>query len=131
MTKFKMLLMSSAAPAFFLISGAAIAQQTPPAEESAGDEIVVTGTNIRGARINEALPVTIIGEADLASIGGIDGEDLIRSLPSQGAVNFRDDNTDTINDARRCFYQPSLHRIVRHTRAVEWPPRCSPSGHAG
>ncbi len=100
MTSLKLMLLSSAAPAFFIISGAALAQQTPPADDSDADIIVVTGTNIRGARVNEALPVTVIGEADIASIGGLDGDDLIRSLPSQGAVNFRDDNTDTINDAR-------------------------------
>jgi outer membrane receptor protein involved in Fe transport len=98
MTSLKLILLSSAAPAFFLVSGAAVAQDVPSADEA--DVIIVTGTNIRGARVNEALPVTVIGETDIASIGGLDGEDLIRSLPSQGAVNFRDDNTDTVNDAR-------------------------------
>ena len=97
MTKIKMMLLSSTAPALLLASGPAMAQDGP-AEDA--DVIVVTGTNIRGARVNEALPVTVIGEPDIASIGGIDGEDLIRALPAQGAVNFRDDNTDTVNDAR-------------------------------
>lgn len=85
-----------------LIAGAvaqpAFAQQG--AEDAPGDEIIVTGTNIRGARINEALPVTVLGEDDIAAIGGVDGEDLIRALPSQGSVQFRDDNNTTNNNAR-------------------------------
>lgn len=64
------------------------------------DEIVVTGSNIRGARINAALPVTVLGEADIAAVGGIDGDDLIRSLPAQGSTNFRNDNIGTVNSAR-------------------------------
>ena len=41
----------------------------PPASQ---DVIIVTGTNIQGARVNEALPVTIVTQDDLAAIGGVD-----------------------------------------------------------
>lgn len=68
--------------------------------EDEKDVIVVTGTNIQGARINEALPVTIVGADDIAAIGGIDGEDLLRSLPAQGSIDFRQDNNTTVNNAR-------------------------------
>jgi iron complex outermembrane receptor protein len=89
-----------------LAAGGAFAQEPvattdQPAEPSeTRDVIVVTGTNIQGARINEALPVTILSEAEIATIGGVDGEDLIRSLPSQGGVAFRTDNNTTVNNAR-------------------------------
>lgn len=72
----------------------------PSAQEAPADKIIVTGTNIQGARINEALPVTVLGADDIAAIGGVDGEDLIRSLPSQGGVAFRTDNNTTNNNAR-------------------------------
>ncbi|WP_411817029.1 TonB-dependent receptor domain-containing protein [Hyphococcus sp. DH-69] len=90
-------LLLSAAPAFAFMSGVSVAQDAPAADE---DVIVVTGTNIRGARINEALPVTVIGADDIAAVGGIDGEDLVAALPAQGATEFRDDNNSTVNNAR-------------------------------
>ena len=70
------------------------------AQEDEPDEIVVTGTNIQGARVNEALPVVVLGEQDIDAIGGVDADDLVRSLPSQGSVQFRNDNNTTNNDAR-------------------------------
>lgn len=90
------------------LGGASLAQEpvatgdqpAPQAERETRDVIVVTGTNIQGARINEALPVTILTEAEIASIGGVDGEDLLRSLPAQGAIAFRQDNNTTNNNAR-------------------------------
>jgi len=73
--------------------------QTPNAVD-VEDEVIATGTFIEGARINEALPVTVVTVEDLQSIGTIDGEDLIRSLPSNGAVNFNGSNNATVNNAR-------------------------------
>ena len=71
--------------------------QTAPDE---ADEVITTGTAIRGARINEALPVTVFTAEDIQSIGTLDGEDLVRSLPSQGATNFNGANNVTPNNAR-------------------------------
>lgn len=94
------------------LGSAAFAQEPPaaPAQEPQ-DVVVVTGTNIVGARINEALPVTIIDQADLAAIGGVDGEDLIRSLPAQGGVAFRNDNNTTNNNARGDIASINLRSI--------------------
>ncbi|WP_165793852.1 TonB-dependent receptor [Hyphococcus luteus] len=83
-----------------VIATAAVAQDTGETAATPQDVIVVTGTNIRGARINEALPVTVFNASDIAAIGGVDGDDLIRALPANGAVNFRNDNAGTINSAR-------------------------------
>lgn len=90
------------------------AEQTPDgpaAQAEEADVIVVTGTNIQGARINESLPVTIISQDDLDAIGGVDGEDLIRSLPSQGGVQFRTDNNTTNNNARGDIASINLRSI--------------------
>lgn len=64
------------------------------------DEVITTGTFISGPRVNETLPVTVFTAEDLQSIGTLDGEDLIRSLPSNGAVNFNGANNATPNNAR-------------------------------
>ncbi|TGY87750.1 TonB-dependent receptor [Marinicauda algicola] len=85
--------------------------QASAVQEETRDVIVVTGTNIQGARINESLPVTIINQDDLASIGGVDGEDLIRALPSQGGVAFRGDNNTTNNNARGDIASINLRSI--------------------
>ncbi|MBI1264160.1 MAG: TonB-dependent receptor plug domain-containing protein [Alphaproteobacteria bacterium] len=112
------ILNSGAALGALALGGAALAQEPvttpqpqPAAERQADDVIIVTGTNIRGARINEALPVTILTEADLAAIGGVDGEDLIRALPSQGSVQFRNDNNTTNNNARGDIASINLRSI--------------------
>lgn len=95
---FRGILNSGIALGAMLAGSVAFAQDGTPAQDE--DVIVVTGTNIQGARINEALPVTVLGESDIAAIGGVDGEDLIRALPAQGAVQFRTDNNTTNNNAR-------------------------------
>ncbi len=99
MKNLKNLLMLSAAPVLAVATAPAMAQEASQAA-APPEVIIVTGTNIQGARINEALPVTVVSEEDIAAIGGVDGEDLIRSLPGQGSVAFRNDNNTTSNDAR-------------------------------
>lgn len=104
-----------------VLGGAAFGQDAEPAQTPArspadserptDDVIVVTGTNIIGARINEALPVTILNANDIANIGGVDGEDLIRSLPAQGGVAFRNDNNTTNNNARGDIASINLRSI--------------------
>lgn len=78
----------------------AFAQTSDDDSSEALEEIVVTGTHIQGSSITESLPVSIVSEADLATIGGIDGDDLLRAIPAQGSVDFREDNTSTVNSAR-------------------------------
>jgi outer membrane receptor protein involved in Fe transport len=94
----------SAKRSFFLSTAAVLAMcpisahaQTAPEQE---DEVVTTGTFISGARINEALPVTVFTQEDIQSIGTLDGQELIQSLPSQGATNFNGANNVTPNNAR-------------------------------
>ena len=65
-------------------------------------EVVVVGSRIAGARLNEALPVTIVDQADLDAIGAADGDDLYRAIAQIGDVGFNDADTDNggINNAR-------------------------------
>lgn len=50
--------------------------------------IIVVGSHIQGARTTEALPVTVLGEAQLAAIGADSGDDLFRAIPQMGDVTF-------------------------------------------
>lgn len=78
-------------------------------KRSAGDsraaevqEVVVVGSRIRGTRINEALPVTVVDQSDLDAIGATDGDDLYRSIAQMGDVGFNEADSDNggINNAR-------------------------------
>ncbi len=80
----------------FAIATAVSAQEASKTEEA----IVVTGTHIKGAKVTATLPVSIVSVEDIDALGSFDGDDLIRSLPGQGEVDFRDDNNNTVNNAR-------------------------------
>lgn len=85
-------------------AGHALAQsaaQTDPNAAQELDEIVVVGTQIKGARVNDLLPVTVLDTRAIETTGAISGDELFRSIPQAGAVNFQDNKTSGgINDAR-------------------------------
>ena len=54
------------------------------------EEVVVTGTQIKGARINEALPVTVITADDIDDRGINSGDELLATLTEQGVNQFND-----------------------------------------
>jgi outer membrane receptor protein involved in Fe transport len=73
----------------------------PGAEATSSDEIVVVGSQIRGVRSTGALPVTVVGEAQIAATGSLSGDDLFRSIPQAGDVQFQEARTTgNLNDAR-------------------------------
>ncbi|MET0273700.1 MAG: TonB-dependent receptor plug domain-containing protein, partial [Phenylobacterium sp.] len=82
-----------------LVCGASLAPlmlaQVAQAQESGEvEEVVVTGSQIRGAKITGALPVSVVSQDDIKAIGAVSGEDLYRSLPQAGDVSF---NTQTLS----------------------------------
>ena len=65
------------------------------------EEVVTVGTQIKGAKINEALPVTVISAQDIEDLGVDSGDDLLSSLPEQGINQFGETgDTGGINGAR-------------------------------
>jgi len=62
--------------------------EDPAAQQPAADEIVVVGSQIRGARINDALPVTVVGTDEIESSAAVSGDELFRSIPQFGDVKF-------------------------------------------
>jgi len=78
------------------------AVELPPTtpEEDVSREIVVTGTQIQGAKINDVLPVTVVDEIDIANVAATSGDELFRAIPQAGSVAFNEQNDVTSNNAR-------------------------------
>jgi iron complex outermembrane receptor protein len=82
-----------------LLSNIAFAQS-----ETASDveEVVVVGSQIKGAKITGALPVSVLTSEDIDVLGVSDGEDLVNNLVEQG-MNFFNEGEQTsggVNAAR-------------------------------
>lgn len=85
-------------------------QPVPPAESSVSDttastvdsepEIVVTGSRIQGAQINDVLPVTVLDEEAIENTGASSGDEIFRAIPQAGTVAFNEQNSTTQNSAR-------------------------------
>jgi len=78
--------------------------QNPPASTSPdtdSPEVVVTGSRIEGAKTSGALPVTVLGQDRIEATGSVSGDDIFRSLPEAGDVQFQEARTTgNLNDAR-------------------------------
>lgn len=105
----KFALMAGAASAVLLISaGAALAQdatpQSTPAQEGQAaqvEDIVVVGSQIRGASTTAALPVTVVTQEEIIATGAVSGDDLLRSIPQMGDVLFSSANNPQTSNAAR------------------------------
>ncbi|MDC1443300.1 TonB-dependent receptor [Gammaproteobacteria bacterium] len=69
-----------------VISANVFAQEA--AEVSDVEEVVVTGSQIRGAKITGALPVTVITSDDIEGIGVESGDELFAELAEMGSNSF-------------------------------------------
>jgi len=70
------------------------------ATEEAEASIVVTGSRIQGAQINDVLPVTVLDEQQIENTGASSGDELFRSLPQNGTIAFNEQNATTQNNVR-------------------------------
>lgn len=77
-----------------LTAGMAQAQSSteaaPQADEPAAAEIVVIGSQIKGANTAGALPVSLVGEEQIEAVAAVSGADLYRSIPQLGGVTFNE-----------------------------------------
>ncbi|WP_122467369.1 TonB-dependent receptor plug domain-containing protein [Brevundimonas lutea] len=109
MTRFRTRMVSTTALTLAMsFAGAALAQETaqpaplPPEDEATElEEIVVVGTQIRGASTTDALPVVVFDQEQILATGATSGDDLFRSIPQMGDVLFEAaNNPQTSNSAR-------------------------------
>ncbi|MEM9622176.1 MAG: TonB-dependent receptor plug domain-containing protein, partial [Pseudomonadota bacterium] len=70
------------------------------AQEEIIEEIVVVGSQIRGADIAGSLPVSVLSEDDMVLTGAVTGDELLRSIPQMGFVGFNEAVTTGVNAAR-------------------------------
>lgn len=71
------------------------------ATAEAESDIVVVGSRIEGARVTGALPVSVLDAERVAATGGVSGDELFRSVPQAGDVQFQEARTTgNLNDAR-------------------------------
>jgi outer membrane receptor protein involved in Fe transport len=76
------------------------AQETATKEEDI-ERISIVGSNIKRASDIGALPVTALTEKDIENTGAMSGDELLRSIPQIGAVNFgAATGNGGVNDAR-------------------------------
>lgn len=70
----------------------------PPQPEG---EIVVVGSNIRGANVTGVLPVTVLSTDEIDAVAATSGDELFRAIPQAGDVAFNEGrDAGGINDAR-------------------------------
>ncbi|MBK5953834.1 TonB-dependent receptor, partial [Rhodospirillum rubrum] len=101
----KFTLMAGAASAVLLMSaGATLAQEADPATDGQPaqvEDIVVVGSQIRGASTTAALPVTVVTQEEIIATGAVSGDDLLRSIPQMGDVLFSSANNPQTSNAAR------------------------------
>lgn len=82
-------------------TGTAFAQDTAAQDAAAQDAaigenvIVVTGSQIKGAKIDDILPVTVLDEEAIETTGADSGDELFRAIPQAGTVEFNDQSSQS------------------------------------
>ena len=76
--------------AFALGSSAAMAQTEGSADDEPIEEIVTVGTQIKGAKISGALPVSIVSAEDIEAFGIDSGDELLDFIPENGNNFFNE-----------------------------------------
>lgn len=88
---------TSFAPAFAQTAPA----PTAPEAAKEAEVVVVVGTRIEGAKAAGDLPVSVLTAERIAAVGSVSGDDLFRSIPQAGDVQFQESRTTgNLNDAR-------------------------------
>jgi iron complex outermembrane receptor protein len=79
-----------------------LSQAGADAEEELLEEVIVTGTQIKGAAISEALSVSVISSGDIESLGISSGDELMDYMPENGQnfVNEAENISGGVNAAR-------------------------------
>ncbi len=65
-------------------------QPVAAADEEKVEEIVVTGSQIRGAKDTGATPLSVVSTEQIQAVAAVSGADLFRSIPSLGGVTFNE-----------------------------------------
>ena len=85
-----------------LLVASVVNAQQPAEDEPEIEEVVVTGSQIRGASIADALAVSVLDASDIEALGFDDGADLLEQLVEQGQNYFSESESISggVNSAR-------------------------------
>jgi iron complex outermembrane receptor protein len=83
-------IMAQASPALAWAGDSVSADDQQDNDQSydSANEIVVVGSQIKGAKTTGAVPVSIVSAAEIASVGAVSSNDLFRAIPQAGSVTF-------------------------------------------
>ncbi len=87
---FRAHVLAAFAAALALASGAVLAQDDDDEESEPLEEITVTGTQIRGAKISDALAVSIVEAVEIEAMGVSSGDELFDTMPEMGQNYFNE-----------------------------------------
>ncbi len=82
-----------------IVANPSVAKAPPKADDA--QTVVVVGSRIRGAKATAALPVTVLSSDQIAATGAVTGDDLLRSIPEMGNVQFNASNGQQTNNSAR------------------------------
>tara|TARA_B100000902_G_C27315601_1_gene921119 strand:- start:74 stop:3028 length:2955 start_codon:yes stop_codon:yes gene_type:complete len=85
-----------------VISTTLVSQDTDTSSDADVEEVVTVGSQIKGAKISGALPVSILTSDDIDALGVEDGTELLENLAEQGLNYFTEAESDSggVNSAR-------------------------------
>ena len=86
------------------------APATDPAEGTV-ENIVVLGSQIRGAKTTGALPVSVINQEAMQAVAPVTAGDLFRTIPQVGDVAFNEQATGGVNSTRGDVSSVSLRGL--------------------
>lgn len=90
-----------ASPALAQPAPIGVGEPQEAAPEEPAEEIVVVGSQIKGSKITDTLPVTVLDTDNIDAIAASSGDELFRAIPQAGDVGFNEQRTTGgINDAR-------------------------------
>lgn len=111
MHNFKRTLFASTAAALALGVAQTAQAQAAPDDSSAVADVIVVGSQIRGARTTGALPVNIVSQETMAAVAPVSSGDLFRTVPQVGDVSFNEQATGGANAARGDVSSVSLRGL--------------------
>ncbi len=88
------------------------------AAAAADEDIVIVGSQIRGASTSGALPVSVVSQDEIAATGAVSANELFRTIPQAGSVTFGNPTGGGQNGARGDVSTISLRGLGLGTTLV-------------
>ena len=97
------------------------------------EEVVVVGSQIKGAKITGVLPVTIISAEDVDNLGIDSGDELLENMVEQGNNYFNEaeETSGGVNAGRGKAYLRESFRLELQGGGFPWDSRLGPRAQGG